>query len=375
MSAAGHGDFFKRVVDLYSEHAPRNFDQLVRQAEAHDAAGCAALAHALKSMSVNIGATLVARIASEFERKARGDGSVPDRSRLETLSHALKRTLIFMTEGAGHHDLAPPLAAISIGTSPHGELEGDLRLALARQELDLEYQPLVDRDGKEVVAVEALVRWRRGGVENVPPSVFIPMAEQSGVIDDIGEWVLRRACCDARAWPGLTVAINVSPVQFRRAGLADRIERIFAEAEVDPNRIMIEITETATLDAEDEVRRTIEQLHRRGVSFALDDFGTGYSSLTCLRRFQFNEIKVDRSFVSNVGLTIDATIIQAVVSIGRALGLKVVAEGVETVEQHAFLRAAGVHVMQGYLFARPMKTKDVTAFINDRARSPMASAS
>jgi EAL domain-containing protein (putative c-di-GMP-specific phosphodiesterase class I) len=126
---------------------------------------------------------------------------------------------------------------------------------------------------------------------------------------------------------------------------------------------VIEITETATLDAESEVRRTIDQLHRRGVSFALDDFGTGYSSLTCLRRFQFDEIKVDRSFVSNVGLTIDATIIHAVVSIGRALGLKVVAEGVETVEQQRFLKAAGVYGMQGYLFARPMKSTDVAPFI------------
>jgi len=137
-------------------------------------------------------------------------------------------------------------------------------------------------------------------------------------------------------------------------------------------------TETATLDAEAAVRRTIEQLHHRGVSFALDDFGTGYSSLTALRSFSFDEIKIDRSFVSNVGLTIDATIVHAVVSIGRALGLKVIAEGVETVEQQAFLRAAGVHAMQGYLFARPMKCKDVAAFVaqfDDRFRTPGISAS
>ena len=214
-----------------------------------------------------------------------------------------------------------------------------------------------------VVLFEALVRWNHAQRGLIAPINFIPLAEETGLIVQLGDWVLRRACRDALAWPNLTVSVNVSPVQFRWPGLADRIERIFSESTIDPHRVVIEITETATLDAESEVRRTIDQLHRRGVSFALDDFGTGYSSLTCLRRFQFDEIKVDRSFVSNVGLTIDATIIHAVVSIGRALGLKVVAEGVETVEQQRFLKAAGVHGMQGYLFARPMKSTDVAPFI------------
>ena len=131
----------------------------------------------------------------------------------------------------------------------------------------------------------------------------------------------------------------------------------------NPERLILEVTESATLEAETSVRQTMEQLHRRGVAFALDDFGTGFSSLTCLRRFPFDEIKIDRSFVSNVGLTIDATIIHAVVSIGRALGLKVIGEGVETIEQHAFLKAAGVHGLQGYLFARPMKAKEIADFV------------
>ena len=134
------------------------------------------------------------------------------------------------------------------------------------------------------------------------------------------------------------------------------------ESTIDPGRIELEITETALLNAEAAVMQTMELLHHRGVSFALDDFGTGHSSLTSLRRFPFDKIKIDRSFVSNVGLTIDATIVHAVVSIGRALGLKVVAEGVETVEQQRFVTTAGVHAMQGYLFAGPMRKTDVAVF-------------
>ena len=161
-------------------------------------------------------------------------------------------------------------------------------------------------------------------------------------------------------------------VNFGRPSLADRIETILLESGVDPGRVELEITETALIDAESAVLKTIEQLRQRGVSFALDDFGTGFSSLTNLRRFPVNKIKIDRSFISNVGLTVDATIVHAVVSIGRALGLKVVAEGVETVEQQKFVAAAGAHAMQGFLFARPMKSTDVAPFIaafDDRFRT------
>jgi EAL domain-containing protein (putative c-di-GMP-specific phosphodiesterase class I) len=214
-------------------------------------------------------------------------------------------------------------------------------------------------------------------VDDVPPSVFVPIAERTGFIEDISKWVLRRACEDALAWPRLTVAVNISPVQFRRPGLADRIEKILSESAIDSARIELEITESVLLDAEAAVLQTIEQLHHRGVSFALDDFGTGYSSLTSLRRFPIDKIKIDRSFVSNVGSTIDATIVHAIVSIGRALGLKVVAEGVETVEQQKFVATAGVHAMQGYLFARPMSNMSVSAFaaeFDDRFRRSIFAA-
>ncbi len=357
-------DFLRRIVTLYSEHAPRACDQLRQHAEDGDAEACGTVAHSLKSMSLNIGAVEVARISAAIEQLSRSDDKVPEQGLLETLSNAMNRTLVILadeirgTGSLGRTDEASPSVIGQMGS-----LETDLRLAIKRGELDVEYQPFVDQAGRHVLGVEALARWRRGGESDVPPSVFIPIAERIGLIDELGEWVLRRACADARRWPGLAVAVNVSPIQFRKPGLADRIETILAESDIDPRRIEIEITETALLDAEAAVLQTIEQLHLRGVRFALDDFGTGYSSLTSLQRFPIDKIKIDRGFVSNIGSTVDATIVHAVVSIGRALGFKVVAEGVETIEQQKFVKAAGVHAIQGNLFARPMKNTDVAAFV------------
>ncbi len=327
-------------------------------------------------MSLNIGAIEVAKIAAAFEQMARGDGKVPDRNELAALSNAMERTLAALADEIGETYAdrrlpETPMPAVLI--VPADSIERDFHLAIERGELDVEYQPFVDRTCKQVLGVEALVRWRRGGTDNVPPSVFVPIAERTGCIDQLGEWVLRRACEDALAWPNLTVAVNISAIQFRQPELADRIEQILSELAIDPGRIELEITETALLDAETAVLRTMEQLHRRGVSFALDDFGIGFSSLGSLRRFPFDKIKIDRSFVSNVGSAIDATIVHAVVSIGRALGLKVVAEGVETVEQQKFVATAGVHALQGYLFARPMKNTDVAAFVAEFDRRFRAS--
>jgi EAL domain-containing protein (putative c-di-GMP-specific phosphodiesterase class I) len=300
---------------------------------------------------------------------ARGDGKIPKQNLLDVLSNTLERTLAALANEIG--DKYSGQRMVDTGrASPHligqaDRLENDLCLAIERRQLDVEYQPFVDQAGRQVLGVETLIRWRRGGAHDVPPSVFVPIAERNGLIEEMGEWVLRRACADARAWPRVTVAVNVSPIQFRRPGLADRIEKILSESGIDPNQIELEITETALIDAEAAVLQTIEQLHHRGVSFALDDFGTGYSSLTSLQRFPIDKIKIDRCFISNVGSTIDATIVHAVVSIGRALGFKVVAEGVETVDQQNFVKAAGVHAMQGNLFARPMRNTDVAAFVTE----------
>jgi EAL domain-containing protein (putative c-di-GMP-specific phosphodiesterase class I)/signal transduction histidine kinase/CheY-like chemotaxis protein len=374
LNERGTGDLLKRVVDLYVEHAPKACAQLMEHATAGDVEKCASQAHSLKSMSLNIGAIQVAKIAAGFEEQARGAAAVPARAELDALADTLERTLAVLAEEVGAERGDTRVIAAS-RAAPANNLENDLYLAIERQELEVEYQPFVDRTGQRILGVEALVRWRRGSGESIPPSVFVPIAERNGFINEMGEWVLRRACEDALAWPDLKVAVNVSPVQFRRAGLADRIERILLDSTIDPTRVELEITETALLDAEEAVLQTIEQLHRRGVTFALDDFGTGYASLTSLRRFPFDKIKIDRSFVSNAGLTVDATIVHAVVSIGRALGLKVVAEGIETVEQQTFLMAAGVHAMQGYLFGWPMRKARVAAYaavFRDRTRTGLA---
>ncbi len=352
-------DFLKRVVEIYSEHAPKACDQLREHAKAGEAEACGAVAHSIKSMSLNIGAVEVAKIAADFEHAARSNSQVPEQDEIDALADMLQRTLAALADEIEPKDSGRRANAVDIAApSPivsGDSMERDLHLAIERHELSVEYQPFVDRAGRQVLGLEALVRWLRNGTDDVPSSVFVPIAERTGFIDELGEWVLRQACKDALAWPTLIVAINISPIQFRRPGLADRIEQILSESGADPNRIELEITETALLDSEAAVLQTMDQLHQRGVSFALDDFGTGYSSLTTLRRFPVDKIKIDRSFVSNVGTTIDATIVHAVVSIGRALGLKVVAEGVETVEQQRFVTAAGVHAMQGYLFARPMR--------------------
>jgi len=377
LNAAKKGDFVKRVVDLYREHAPKTIDQLRDGVRAGAVETCGQVAHSLKSMSLNVGAVAVAKAAAGFEQLARHDGKVPDPRELDALSSTLAQTLALLAkdiEEAGPAAAEAGRAAPGVVSSADS-LEKDLGFALERGEISVEYQPFVDRSATQVLGVEALMRWRKGGTDNVSPAVFVPIAERTGLIEDLGEWVLRQACQDALAWPGLAVAVNVSPIQFCRPGLAEHIERILTETTIKPDRVELEITETALIKAEAAVVQTIEQLHRRGVSFALDDFGTGYSSLTSLRRFPINKIKIDRTFVSNAHSTVDATIIHAVASIGRALGLKVVAEGVETVEQQKFVATAGVHAMQGFLFAKPMKSAQVAKFCSqfgDRSRASVS---
>jgi EAL domain-containing protein (putative c-di-GMP-specific phosphodiesterase class I)/signal transduction histidine kinase/DNA-binding NarL/FixJ family response regulator len=362
MQALGKADFVQRVFSLYLEHAPIALQRLVDAAHAGEANACAAAAHALKSMSYNIGAKRVAELAAAVETAGKTDIAVANHAVRQELSDALAQTLTAIT---ATKDLAAAEASdTAIGTPAiapaSNRIEDGLSSALERDEFSLLYQPLVDRSGTRTCGVEALLRWRKADGESVSPAVFVPLAEQNGSIHAIGDWVLRRACQDAAAWPGLTVAVNVSPVQFARRDLAERFIGILSDTGIDNRRLELEITESALLKAEVAVLRAMEQLNARGVSFALDDFGTGYSSLNYLRRFPFGKIKIDRSFVSDLNSTVDATIVHAIASIGRSLGLKLVAEGVEEVLQHRFLAAAGVHFMQGYLFGRPVSKHEIS---------------
>jgi diguanylate cyclase (GGDEF)-like protein len=245
-------------------------------------------------------------------------------------------------------------AAMDADLSNRKLLEGDLLQAIKNDNLRAAYQPIVNASGEIVVGVEALARWTHPTHGEIPPSRFIPIAEHSGLIVELGEWMLRRACLDGRDWPGLTVAVNVSPLQFRRSDFVEVVERILTETDFDANRLELELTESTLLGNLDTAELSMLRLKAIGVRFALDDFGTGYSSLLYLRRFPFDKLKIDSSFVRSIEKAPDAAaIVHAVVSLGRGLGMKVTAEGVETPEQHLFLRAAGVHSMQGYRFGKP----------------------
>jgi len=253
-------------------------------------------------------------------------------------------------------------AAMDADLSNRKLLEADLREAIEKDGLKVVYQPIVNKSGETVVGVEALCRWTHPTRGEIPPSEFIPAAEHSGLIIELGAWVLRRACIDGKAWPGLTVAVNVSPLQFRRTDFCRTVERTLAETEFDPARLELELTESVLIGNVDTAEASMIRLKKMGVRIALDDFGTGYSSLLYLRRFPFDKLKIDRSFVLSIEKAADAAaIVHAVVSLGRGLGMKVTAEGVETADQQLFLRAAGVHSMQGYRFGKAVPAAEITA--------------
>jgi EAL domain-containing protein (putative c-di-GMP-specific phosphodiesterase class I) len=242
------------------------------------------------------------------------------------------------------------------------QIEGDLRSAIENNRLEVEYQPIVSNGSEKVIGVEALCRWTHPIRGVISPGEFIPIAENSGLIIGLGEWVLRRACLDAKNWPGIFVSVNVSPMQFRRPDFVDKVQRVISETDLDPTRLELEITETTLIGNTDAAELAMVRLKALGVQLVLDDFGTGYSSLLHLRRYPFDKLKVDRSFIIAIERAADtAAIVNAIVTLGRGLGIKVTAEGVETAGQRLFLRAAGVHSMQGYHIGRPCPAEYIAA--------------
>jgi diguanylate cyclase (GGDEF)-like protein len=233
------------------------------------------------------------------------------------------------------------------------QLELDLRQALARGEFEVHYQPLVDLAANVVTGCEALLRWRHPERGMVSPAEFIPVAEDTGLIGEIGEWVLKQACTEAASWPGhIHIAVNVSPVQFRSRTLALKVAAALAESGLVPGRLELEVTETVLIRDDEEALTILQQLRELGVRIALDDFGTGYSSLSYLHRFPFDKIKIDRSFISDIGEAEDSSpIVQAVVHMAAARRMATTAEGVETEAQRDVLRQLGCSQMQGWLFS------------------------
>ncbi len=239
-------------------------------------------------------------------------------------------------------------------------IQRELPRALAAHELELHYQPIVAGNGGRVVGVEALLRWTHATRGAIGPATFIPVAEQMGLMDTLGAFVLRRALNEAKRWPDLYVAVNLSPLQVRDASIVDLVRTALTESGVMPSRLMLEITEGVLIDNPEEMLKRIEDLHALGVRIALDDFGSGYSNLGYLQRFPLDKLKIDRSFVAALGASANGgVIIQAIVALGRALGLSVLVEGVETEQQRVLLRLAGCDEMQGYLFARPAPAKAI----------------
>jgi len=249
-------------------------------------------------------------------------------------------------------------------------LELDLRRAVANEEFELYYQPQVDAQSEEVTGCEALLRWRHPTRGLVPPNDFIAVAEEIGVIVPLGAWVIRQACREAATWPRqIGVAVNLSSQQFKGMALVQTVVSALDAASLSPLRLELEITESVLLADSESTLATLEHLRALGVRIALDDFGSGYSSLSYLRSFPFDKLKIDRSFIKDMGERSDCSaIVQAVASLGAALGMATTAEGVETVEQLGQIRAIGCTEVQGYFFGRPRPANELPAlFLNNVA--------
>jgi diguanylate cyclase (GGDEF)-like protein/PAS domain S-box-containing protein len=245
--------------------------------------------------------------------------------------------------------------------SARQEIESDLRRAVQQNEFELHYQPIVDSKTRRICSAEALVRWRHPTKGLIYPDLFIPLAEETGLITQIGDWVLRAACTEAATWPAeVRVAVNLSLVQFRKTNLPDLVMRVLADTGLPPERLELEITETALIESAAECLPALRQFKAMGITIVLDDFGTGYSSLSQLAMFPFDRIKIDKSFTQNLTKRSEcAAIISATLTLAQSLDIATTAEGVETVDQYRLLRLAGVTSLQGYLFKRPGPASEI----------------
>jgi EAL domain-containing protein (putative c-di-GMP-specific phosphodiesterase class I) len=256
-------------------------------------------------------------------------------------------------------------------------LSNHLRHAVERNQLTLFYQPRIDAQSGAVTAVEATLRWRHPELGLLLPARFIQIAEDTGVIEPIGEWVLAQACRQARRWdaagvPPVRVAVNLSVRQFRAADFVERVAAILHEHGVPPQRLELEITESMLMQRPQAAEMVLARLHERGMTLAIDDFGTGYSSLSYLKRFPIDYLKIDKSFIASLPAdSNDRVICDTIIGLGRHLSVKVVAEGVETAAQRAFLTERGCDELQGFLFAEPAPPEMIEPLLR-RGRFPSA---
>jgi diguanylate cyclase (GGDEF)-like protein len=278
---------------------------------------------------------------------------------------------LYEAKGAGRNRYAEFRHEMHLAAHDRLVLQNDLRGALARDELFLVYQPVLDLQTGAVTGAEALLRWQHGTRGLIPPDEFIALAEESGVIVEIGAWVLERACRQAAAWRDeghpVRVSVNVSARQFDDPGLLDAVERALEDAGLDPTALVLEVTETAVMREAGRTAAILQTLRDLGVTVAIDDFGTGYSSLAYLQRFPVTALKIDRTFVAASAREADAgPLVQTLVQLGRSLGLSTVAEGIEDEGQLEYLRALGCDRGQGYLFAPPLEVAALGRFLAER---------
>jgi EAL domain-containing protein (putative c-di-GMP-specific phosphodiesterase class I) len=257
------------------------------------------------------------------------------------------------------------------GTEDRVQMESELHQAIELKQFELHYQPKVDTRTSVVRSAEALIRWAHPTRGLVSPAEFIPLAEECGLIGAIGEWVIREACRQARAWqeegvPPLRISVNLSASQFREVGLVDSIRRALDDVGLAARYLEVELTESAVMSDPEQSVAILEQLSAMGVLVSVDDFGTGYSSMSYLRRFPIDKLKIDRVFINEIASRAeDASIVRAIVSLAHSLNLKVVAEGVETPAQLDFLKAAGCDEYQGYHYSRPLPAEQFQRLIRD----------
>ncbi|TVV76873.1 EAL domain-containing protein [Sphingomonas solaris] len=338
------GDEFAIILSDYAEGRPRLLAQAILDRVRRPVAVAGHQIATGASIGIAIGPT---------------DSDDPD-ALLKNADLALYRA---KQDGRGNYRFFEP--ALDAAARKRRQMELDLRDALANGQLSLDFQPIYSLSNDAISGLEALLRWRHPEQGLISPVEFIPVAEDTGLIQQIGEWVIHEACRQAMTWPGtLRVAVNVSPLQFRNTGLADIIVQALAHSGLPPSRLEIEITESIFLGSTETTLAMLHHLRALGIRIALDDFGTGYSSLSYLRRFPFDKIKIDRSFVTDINLTQSAAaIVHAIVDLARALGMETTAEGVEDEAQLAELRHQGCSSIQGFLLSRPIHADDVVTMV------------
>jgi diguanylate cyclase (GGDEF)-like protein len=269
-------------------------------------------------------------------------------------------------EGRGAYHFFEP--GMDASLQARRAIEIGLRTALAKGELALVFQPQVNIEEGRICGCEALLRWNHPKRGTISPQEFIPVAEETGLIVQIGEWVLRQACAVAAGWPAdISVAVNLSPVQFKNRHLVEQVVLALASANLDPKRLELEVTESLLLADTQATLETLHRLRSLGIRISMDDFGTGYSSLSYLRSFPFDKIKIDQSFVRNLSAEDGSlSIVKAVIGLGHSLGMSTTAEGVETAAQLRMVREEGCNEVQGFLFSPPLAADVVTRLFAGR---------